>query len=92
MKIGRQGNSNLKEGLAQPLLLGIEQRQEENSEDNDDTEVASGSSHEPATSIASAYRLLTPSVKVSFPLPSQLSIFLSCSWFKHLKERLSQST
>lgn len=74
MKTGRQGNSNLEEGLAQPLLL--EQSQEENSEDNDDTEVTSESSHEPATSIASAYRLLTPSVKVSLPLPSQLSIFL----------------
>jgi hypothetical protein len=76
MKIGRQGNSNLEAGLAEPLLQGIERRQDENSEVNDDTEVESESSHEPATSIASAYRLLTPSVKVSFPLPSQLSIFL----------------
>jgi hypothetical protein len=33
MKIGRQGNSNLEEGLAQPLLLGVEQRQDENSDD-----------------------------------------------------------
>jgi hypothetical protein len=76
MKIGRQGNSNLEEGLAQPLLLGVEQRQDENSDDNDDTEVSSERSHEPATSIASAYRLLTPSVKVSLPLHSQLLIFL----------------
>ncbi|KAL5650266.1 hypothetical protein ACJX0J_041075, partial [Zea mays] len=30
---GRQGNSNLEEGLAQPLLLGVEQRQDENSDD-----------------------------------------------------------
>jgi hypothetical protein len=58
----------LEEGLAQPLLIG-EQSQDENSEDNEDTEVTSENSHEPATSIASAYRLLTPSVKVSFPPP-----------------------
>lgn len=78
---GRQGNPNLEEGLAQPLLLGIEQRQEENSEDNDDTEVASESSHEPATSIASAYRLLTPSVKaqllIYFMLKYAMEILLS---------------
>jgi hypothetical protein len=59
----------LEEGLAQPLLIGTERRQDENSEDNDDNEVASQNSHEPATSIASAYRLLTPSVKVSFLSP-----------------------
>ncbi|CAD6262631.1 unnamed protein product [Miscanthus lutarioriparius] len=81
LESGRQGNSNLEEGLAQPLLLGIEQRQGENSEDNDDTEVASESSHEPATSIASAYRLLTPSVKaqllIYFMLKYAMEILLS---------------
>ncbi|PWZ44573.1 hypothetical protein Zm00014a_021804 [Zea mays] len=77
----RQGNSNLEEGLAQPLLLGVEQRQDENSDDNDDTEVSSERSHEPATSIASAYRLLTPSVKaqllIYFMLKYAMEILLS---------------
>lgn len=60
---GHQGSTNLEEGLAQPLLLGTDERQDENAEDNDDNE-DSENSHEPATSFASAYKLLTPSVKV----------------------------
>jgi hypothetical protein len=54
----------LEEGLAQPLLIA-EDRMDENSEDNDDT-TDSQKSHEPATSFVSAYKLLTPSVKVCF--------------------------
>lgn len=65
MKIGHQESANLEEGLAQPLLLGSEERLDDNSEDNDEEDAKS--SHEPATSFASAYKLLTPSVKVSFP-------------------------
>ena len=92
METGHQGNSNLEDGLAQPLLLGIEQRQEENSEDNDDTEETSESSHEPATSIASAYRLLTPSVKVSFPSPPIIDFSFVLFFLSVLKERREQST
>ncbi|XP_062185248.1 SPX domain-containing membrane protein OsI_17046-like isoform X1 [Phragmites australis] len=75
---GHQGSANLEEGLAQPLLLGTEGRQDEISEDN---EVDSENSHEPATSIASAYRLLTPSVKaqllIYFMLKYAMEILLS---------------
>ncbi|OEL32692.1 SPX domain-containing membrane protein [Dichanthelium oligosanthes] len=76
-----QGNANLEEGLAQPLLLDTEGRQDENSEDNDGSEVALENSHEPVTSIASAYRLLTPSVKtqllIYFMLKYAMEILLS---------------
>ncbi|GJN02004.1 hypothetical protein PR202_ga19314 [Eleusine coracana subsp. coracana] len=64
MKTGHQGIASLEDGLSQPLILGRDQIQEENTEDNDDND--SERSHEPARSIASAYRLLTPSVKVSY--------------------------
>jgi hypothetical protein len=66
MKIGHQGSANLEDGLEQPLILGREQRQDENTEDDDDDNNDSESPHEPARSIASAYRLLTPSVKVPY--------------------------
>jgi hypothetical protein len=64
MKIGHQGSANLEDGIAQPLILEREQTQAENTEDNDDND--SENTREPARSIASAYRLLTPSVKVSY--------------------------
>ncbi|KAK3141747.1 hypothetical protein QOZ80_4BG0337840 [Eleusine coracana subsp. coracana] len=76
---GHQGIANLEDGLSQPLILGRDQIQEENTEDNDDND--SGWSHEPARSIASAYRLLTPSVKVQlliyFMLKYAMEILLS---------------
>ncbi|TVT99720.1 hypothetical protein EJB05_54920 [Eragrostis curvula] len=76
---GHQGSANLEDGIAQPLILGRGQRQDENTEDNDDND--SESSHEPARSIASAYRLLTPSVKVQlliyFMLKYAMEILLS---------------
>nr|CAB3487981.1 unnamed protein product [Digitaria exilis] len=79
-KSSHQGNANLEEGLAQPLV-STERAQDENSEDNDDSEVASENSHGPATSIASAYRLLTPSVKaqllIYFMLKYAMEILLS---------------
>lgn len=63
----------MEEGLAQPLVST--ELMQDDSEDNDDSELASENSHGPATSIASAYRLLTPSVKVSFPLRFQVPFF-----------------
>lgn len=50
--------------MAQPLLTEAKERQDENVEDNDEKEDPK-ESHKPATSLAAAYRLLTPSVKVS---------------------------
>ncbi|KAE8788586.1 putative membrane protein [Hordeum vulgare] len=78
--VGHQESANLEEGLAQPLLLGSEEMLDDNSDDNDDNEDAK-SSHEPATSFASAYKLLTPSVKVQlliyFMLKYAMEILLS---------------
>ncbi|XP_078161955.1 SPX domain-containing membrane protein OsI_21475-like [Carex rostrata] len=56
----------LESGLAQPLLLHEENKEiSEEGEDGDDSEDAtSEDSHKPANSFGSAYRLLTPSVKV----------------------------
>uniref|UniRef100_A0A0E0PCY3 SPX domain-containing protein n=1 Tax=Oryza rufipogon TaxID=4529 RepID=A0A0E0PCY3_ORYRU len=78
---GHQVNANLEEGLAQPLLTGSEEGQDQNAEDNDDNEEESKNSHGPATSISSAYKLLTPSVKVQlliyFMLKYAMEILLS---------------
>ncbi|XP_043715165.1 SPX domain-containing membrane protein At4g22990-like [Telopea speciosissima] len=59
-------NDAMEKGLAQPLLLNSEDKQqdEEGEQECDGSEEASEESHRPAASIASAYRLLTPSVKV----------------------------
>lgn len=60
------GNDNLEKGLAQPLLLPTA-KNEQNEEDDrecDENEEASEESRRPANSLASAYRLLTPSIKV----------------------------
>ncbi|XP_042498620.1 SPX domain-containing membrane protein At4g22990-like isoform X1 [Macadamia integrifolia] len=59
-------NDALEKGLAQPLLLSSEEKHhdEEGDQECDVSEEAPEESHRPATSIASAYRLLTPSVKV----------------------------
>ena len=64
-KIAHRVSGNLEDGLGQPLLLDANERQDEDVEDNDDNEEDPEESHKPATSLAAAYRLLTPSVKVS---------------------------
>jgi hypothetical protein len=58
-------------GLAQPLLGDSESKPNEEEDDDDDdddegdaSEESAQDSRKPATSIGSAYRLLTPSVKV----------------------------
>lgn len=64
-KTGHLENERLESGLVQPLLVNSNEKQDEDGEqDLDDSEEASEESHRAATSIASAYRLLTPSVKV----------------------------
>lgn len=57
---------NLEKGLGQPLLLNSTENEEdeEGDEDCDTSEEASEDSRRPANSLGSAYRLLTPSVKV----------------------------
>ena len=60
-------NDALENGLKQPLLISSsedKQQDEDGEQECDGSEEASEDSHRPATSIRSAYRLLTPSVKV----------------------------
>lgn len=73
-------------GLAQPLLGDSESKQNEEDDDDDDeegdaSEESAQDSRKPATSIGSAYRLLTPSVKVQlliyFMLKYAMEILLS---------------
>nr|CAD1831184.1 unnamed protein product [Ananas comosus var. bracteatus] len=78
---GQGKNDELEDGLAQPLLVDANERQDEDGDDCDDSEESSEESRRPATSIASAYRLLTPSVKVQlliyFMLKYAMEILLS---------------
>ncbi|XP_058104729.1 SPX domain-containing membrane protein At4g22990-like [Magnolia sinica] len=76
-------SEELEKGLAQPLLLSSEEKEtdEDESQECDGSEESSEHSHKPANSIASAYRLLTPSVKVQlliyFMLKYAMEILLS---------------
>lgn len=76
-------NDTLEKGLAQPLLLTSEENQqnEEDEQEYDGSEEAPEESRRPANSIGSAYRLLTPSVKVQlliyFMLKYAMEILLS---------------
>ncbi|AQK73525.1 SPX domain-containing membrane protein [Zea mays] len=72
---GRRVSGNLEGGLGEPLLIDAKAGQDEDDEDNDDPE----ESHTPATSLAAAYRLLTPSVKllIYFMLKFAMEILLS---------------
>uniref|UniRef100_A0A0D9YWE9 SPX domain-containing protein n=1 Tax=Oryza glumipatula TaxID=40148 RepID=A0A0D9YWE9_9ORYZ len=78
---GHRRNSNLEDGLAQPFLIDAKESRDENGEDNDENEEDPEDSHKPATSLAAAYRLLTPSVKVQlliyFMLKFAMEILLS---------------
>ncbi|KAL2334813.1 hypothetical protein Fmac_016026 [Flemingia macrophylla] len=75
-------NKALEEGLKQPLLISSENKVDEDAdEDGDDSEEAAEDSRQPVNSIAAAYRLLTPSVKVQlliyFMLKYAMEILLS---------------
>lgn len=62
-------DAELENGLVEPLLITVKENHDEDGEKEcDDSEEASEDSHKAASSIASAYRLLTPSVKVRFSL------------------------
>lgn len=69
-------NDALEKGLAQPLLLGSEDKEEDedDDQDNDASEEAPEESRGAATSIGSAYRLLTPSVKVYINFKTHLRL------------------
>lgn len=61
----------------EPLLLkSAENQQDEDEQEGDESEEAPEDSHKPANSIAAAYRLLTPSVKV-YSTMSSLLLFRS---------------
>ncbi|PON57499.1 Major facilitator [Parasponia andersonii] len=76
-------NNALEEGLKQPLLISSEDKQADDDGDQeyDGSEEAAEESRQPVTSIRSAYRLLTPSVKVQlliyFMLKYAMEILLS---------------
>ncbi|PIA49699.1 hypothetical protein AQUCO_01300452v1 [Aquilegia coerulea] len=76
-------NDALEKGLVQPLLLSSDTKQhdEDDSQDCDASEEASEASPKAATSMGSAYKLLTPSIKVQlliyFMLKYAMEILLS---------------
>ncbi|CAN6580744.1 unnamed protein product [Malus baccata var. baccata] len=80
---GTAVNDALEKGLQQPLLISAEDKNEDEDgdQDIDESEEAPEESRQPATSIRSAYRLLTPSVKVQlliyFMLKYAIEILIS---------------
>ncbi|EAY99506.1 sPX domain-containing membrane protein Os06g0129400 isoform X1 [Oryza sativa Japonica Group] len=79
--VQRADIEQLENGLAQPLLRDSSKKDEDDDEEVDDSEEGTHDSRKPATSIGSAYRLLTPSVKVQlliyFMLKYAMEILLS---------------
>ncbi|GMJ06180.1 hypothetical protein like AT4G22990 [Hibiscus trionum] len=74
--------SKLEKGLKQPLLITSEEKKEDDEDpEADGSEEDREDSHRPATSMVSAYRLLTPSIKVQlliyFMLKYAMEILLS---------------
>ncbi|KAM5572628.1 SPX domain-containing membrane protein [Rosa sericea] len=80
---GKAESDALEKGLKKPLLITSENNKEDEDDDPDidESEEAVEESRRPATSIGSAYRLLTPSVKVQlliyFMLKYAMEILLS---------------
>ncbi|EES07458.1 hypothetical protein BDA96_04G301200 [Sorghum bicolor] len=78
---GRPVSGNLEDGVREPLLIDAKAGPDDDVEDNDDNDDDPEESHRPATSLAAAYRLLTPSVKVQlliyFMLKFAMEILLS---------------
>lgn len=75
-------HDDLEEGVKQPLLITSEHKEDEDADqDFDDSEEAPEESRKPANSLRSAYRLLTPSVKVQlliyFMLKYAMEVLLS---------------
>ncbi|WOL17405.1 hypothetical protein Cni_G26197 [Canna indica] len=77
---GLLDNETLEGGLVQPLLISSEQIQKKiGDEECNDSDEASEDACKPATSVPSAYRLLTPSIKllIYFMLKYAMEILLS---------------
>lgn len=70
-------NDKLEKGLVQPLLTSTEHEQDDDGDQCDESEEAPEESRRPANSLGSAYRLLTPSVKVI-----RLILMDSCYFWK----------
>ncbi|KAE8657706.1 SPX domain-containing membrane protein [Hibiscus syriacus] len=82
--LGSAVNYTVENGFTQPLLLNMESKQGQNGDqeyENDDEEDSGEKTSKPVTSIVSAYRLLTPSVKVqlfvTFMLKYAMEILLA---------------
>ncbi|CDP08903.1 unnamed protein product [Coffea canephora] len=60
----RTENIFIENSVAQPLILSLEETQEDEDREFDVSEEAAEESRKPVTSLMSAYKLLTPSVKV----------------------------
>nr|XP_027108219.1 SPX domain-containing membrane protein At4g22990-like isoform X2 [Coffea arabica] len=60
----RSENIFIENSVAQPLILSLEETQEDEDREFDVSEEAAEESRKPVTSLMSAYKLLTPSVKV----------------------------
>ena len=91
----------MEKGVKQPLLLTTERSEiisedkEHDEEDDgdaeyDESEEALEESHKPATSIASAYNLLTPSVKVCFNIATN-SNWTFAKWYTYMLKRCTYS-
>lgn len=76
-----ENNDALEKGITQPLLLKSGDKEDDEDGDLEESEEAPEESRAPVTSIRSAYRLLTPSVKVQlliyFMLKFVMEILLS---------------
>lgn len=59
-----ENNDALEKGITQPLLLKSGDKEDDEDGDLEESEEAPEESRAPVTSIRSAYKLLTPSVKV----------------------------
>lgn len=60
-------NVVLENGITQPLISSSGEMKQDEDDEYDISEVGSDERQKPVTSILSAYKLLTPSVKVCFP-------------------------
>lgn len=58
-------DGNMEKGLKKPLLLASEETELDEEDDGDGSEESSEDSRKPANSFVAAYKLLTPSVKVT---------------------------
>lgn len=73
-------NVKSEKGLGQPLLMNSTEAQEDEGDHDCEGSEISLEESQPATSIASAYRLLTPSVKVVNACDISSLFFFTYNW------------